>query len=75
MNEGKCEWTFLSLGKGEISPSYSAIVVMPPPFKCLAEILGHAVALEKEQEKVWKRRQEISKGRRGQGAEPLGAGS
>uniref|UniRef100_A0A672UG21 Calcium-transporting ATPase n=1 Tax=Strigops habroptila TaxID=2489341 RepID=A0A672UG21_STRHB len=52
MNEGKCEWTFLSLGKGEISPSYSAIVVMPPPFKCLAEILGHAVALEKEQEKT-----------------------
>lgn len=51
---GKWEWTFLSLGKGEIAPSYSAIVVMPPPFKCLAEISGDAVALEKEQEKQTK---------------------
>jgi len=74
MNEGKWEWVCLPLRKGEISASpylphksgHTASIV------CLAEISGDAAALGRA---FWKRRCRISKWKRDQGAEPLGAGS
>lgn len=74
MNESKWEWIFLSLGKGEIPPSLylSCNSGHTTSTMGLAEISGDAAALERA---FWQRRQGIPKGKRGQGAEPLGAGS